>query len=157
MTITYDLFDLPTAQHKAGLAGLILQIRSMEDRAKKGGPPAPDAVPDPRRGNDHIGDRHVHRENGSGAVRRYVRRPRSLRWRSSRNGQSPEPKRVEEVEETDEEGKKKRVKHFIYEVTQPRGHFLRQHLPDGEGVWLKLSRNMLWAISARQSANPDTL
>jgi len=32
VTLTYDLFDLPTAQHKAGLAGLILQIRSMTSR-----------------------------------------------------------------------------------------------------------------------------
>ncbi len=32
VTITYDLFDLPTAQHKAGLAGLLLQIESMQSR-----------------------------------------------------------------------------------------------------------------------------
>ncbi len=32
VTITYDLFDLPTAQHKAGLAGLLLQIQSMQSR-----------------------------------------------------------------------------------------------------------------------------
>ena len=30
VVLKYDLFDLPTAQHKAGLAGLILQIRYME-------------------------------------------------------------------------------------------------------------------------------
>ena len=35
VTIPYDLFDLPTAQHKAGLAGLILQIRSMEDARRR--------------------------------------------------------------------------------------------------------------------------
>src|SRR5262249_51718827 len=29
ITVKYDLFDLPTAQHKAGLAGLVLQIRHM--------------------------------------------------------------------------------------------------------------------------------
>jgi len=28
ITITYDLFDLPTAQHKAGLAGLLLQTKT---------------------------------------------------------------------------------------------------------------------------------
>ncbi len=32
VTLAFDLFDLPTAQHKAGLAGLLLQIRSMKDR-----------------------------------------------------------------------------------------------------------------------------
>jgi len=35
--VTYDLFELPTAQHKAGLAGLLLQIESMRNRKK----PAP--------------------------------------------------------------------------------------------------------------------
>src|SRR5437763_1549497 len=30
----YELFDLPTAQHKAGLAGLVLQIRSMQARGR---------------------------------------------------------------------------------------------------------------------------
>jgi CRISPR-associated protein Cmx8 len=35
--VSFDLFDLPTAQHKAGLAGLVLQIRYME-QAK---PPIP--------------------------------------------------------------------------------------------------------------------
>src|SRR5437763_1037349 len=32
VTVKYDLFDLPTAQHKAGLAGLLLQIGSMKNR-----------------------------------------------------------------------------------------------------------------------------
>ena len=32
VVVEYDLFDLPTAQHKAGLAGLLLQLRSMADR-----------------------------------------------------------------------------------------------------------------------------
>ncbi len=31
--IQYDLFDLPTAQHKAGLAGLALAIRSLKNRS----------------------------------------------------------------------------------------------------------------------------
>ena len=35
VTITYDLFDLPTAQHKAGLAGPSLQIESMRIGRKR--------------------------------------------------------------------------------------------------------------------------
>src|SRR5438270_8991911 len=30
VTVKYDLFDLPTAQHKAGLAGLLLQLHHMQ-------------------------------------------------------------------------------------------------------------------------------
>src|SRR4051794_32947209 len=36
ITIRYDLHELPTAQHKAGLAGLILQIESMNERKARG-------------------------------------------------------------------------------------------------------------------------
>lgn len=32
--ITFNFFDLPTPQHKAGLTGLLLQIQSMHDRRK---------------------------------------------------------------------------------------------------------------------------
>src|SRR5262249_26706496 len=41
ITVSYDLFDLPTAQHKAGLAGLVLQICSMRER----GTP-PESIPE---------------------------------------------------------------------------------------------------------------
>ena len=37
VTVKYDLFDLPTAQHKAGLAGLLLQIESMKARVDAAG------------------------------------------------------------------------------------------------------------------------
>src|SRR4030042_1303231 len=32
ITLEYNLYDLPTAQHKAGLAGLLLMIESMKIR-----------------------------------------------------------------------------------------------------------------------------
>jgi CRISPR-associated protein Cmx8 len=32
LVIDYDLFDLPTAQHKAGLAGLLRMVQSMKQR-----------------------------------------------------------------------------------------------------------------------------
>jgi hypothetical protein len=34
LTVRFDLFDLPTAQHKAGLAGMLLQIQSMGNRRR---------------------------------------------------------------------------------------------------------------------------
>ena len=39
ITIRYELYELPTAQHKAGLAGLLLQIDSMNERVAAGGLP----------------------------------------------------------------------------------------------------------------------
>src|SRR5260370_31666863 len=54
--IRYDLFDLPTAQHKAGLAGLVLAIRSLKERSEKD-PKAilPESVPEIIEGPDDTG------------------------------------------------------------------------------------------------------
>src|SRR3954465_7531595 len=42
VTLTFDLLDLPTAQHRAGLAGLILQVASMgPDGNDRGSEPIP--------------------------------------------------------------------------------------------------------------------
>lgn len=54
--IPYNLFDLPTAQHKAGLAGLIFAIRSLKERSAKD-PEAipPESVPEITEGPDDSG------------------------------------------------------------------------------------------------------
>ena len=33
VTLTFELFDLPSAQHKAGLAGLLILLESLHSRA----------------------------------------------------------------------------------------------------------------------------
>src|SRR5262245_22161070 len=54
--IRYDLFDLPTAQHKAGLAGLILAIRSLKERSEKDSEVMPpESVPKIVEGPDNAG------------------------------------------------------------------------------------------------------
>ena len=50
ITLTYDLFELPTAQHRAGLAGLLLQIDSMKNRKKL----APTWTPDEQEPNTKV-------------------------------------------------------------------------------------------------------
>ncbi len=35
ITLTFDLHDLPTVQHRAGLAGLLLQIESMGEQGNR--------------------------------------------------------------------------------------------------------------------------
>ncbi len=45
ITLHYDLHELPTAQHKAGLAGLLLQIDSMYERRDAGALPEDTSIP----------------------------------------------------------------------------------------------------------------
>jgi CRISPR-associated protein Cmx8 len=44
--VRFDLHELPTAQHKAGLAGLLVQIDSMGERRITGLLPAETQIPD---------------------------------------------------------------------------------------------------------------
>jgi CRISPR-associated protein Cmx8 len=142
ITVKYDLFDLPTAQHKAGLAGLLLQLDSMKARNLP-----EDAIPQvagqtPTTAAIHFTEKSVQAlfDDLYDATAEEV--VVKSKW------QGAKPKREEEVEETDEEGKKTTSKRYVYDQVQPSGHFLRQHLPemDRGKDWHKLWRDMLWNI-----------
>lgn len=145
VTIKYDLFDLPTSQHKAGLAGLILQVQSMEERAKKNAKTSPDLIPTitdmtPTSASIAFTEKAVHGLMDDLYAAQIVEVASKSKW----PGQTP--KREEQVEETDEQGVSKKGRRFIYDVTQPTGPFLKSRLRDEKGLWFKLWREMLWEI-----------
>jgi CRISPR-associated protein Cmx8 len=139
ITITYDLFDLPTAQHKAGLAGLLLQIEYMEHRRPK--------LPAPR----------IVKQSATSATIEFTEETllslmnclydaETVEVRVKAKWQNATPLREDYDEEKDDQGKTKRVKVFVYEQCQPKGHFLQKYFTGKKEVWLKLWRDMLWAI-----------
>jgi CRISPR-associated protein Cmx8 len=147
VTIRYDLFDLPTAQHKAGLAGLILQIRHMQEANRK----VPlETIPEiveitPTSATIRFTEKSVQGlldDLYDGCTERVQVK---TKWKDATPAEPPR-----EIEETDPAtGKVKKVTVFVYEVIQPRGSFLRQHLPDKMDRakdWHKLWRDMLWNI-----------
>src|SRR5258707_962146 len=116
VTVTYDLFQLPTAQHKAGLAGLILQIRSMHERHRPQDTiPVVDVlstsatVTFTEKSVQGLFDDFYDAQTVEVAVR--------SKWPGRH------PKGEKEVEEIDEEGKPRKAKRFLYDVIQPCGHF----------------------------------
>ena len=139
--LTFDLFDLPTAQHKAGLAGLILQIRSMQERKMR-----EKEIPEilnvtPTCATVRFTEPSMQCLFDELYDSRIAEVSVKTKWSDEK------PKREEEVEEVDAETKKtKKTKRFIYDVVQPCGHFLHRHFSDADGLWLKLWRDMLWAI-----------
>lgn len=139
VTITYDLFDLPTAQHKAGLAGLLLQIDSMRERNR----PAPTY-----RFDDNACTTKVYitfTRDTCNSLFDDAYDAELVEAKSKSKWQGAELVRMEEaVEEVD--GKRKVTKLFVYRVTQPTGHFLKGCLRNAPDVWLKLWRDMLWTI-----------
>src|SRR5262245_53617998 len=143
VTIKYDLFDVPTAQHKAGLAGLLLEIGSMKQRKK-----AEECYPDILAITPTSATIRFTKQSVQGLFDDlYDAGLERVEVRSKWQGQ--EPIEFLETQEVDPDGGPPRpVRKFVYEVVQPRGHFLRQYLPpmDPTKDWHKLWREMLWAI-----------
>jgi CRISPR-associated protein Cmx8 len=150
ITIAYDLFDLPTAQHKAGLAGLLFQIDHLNERRPM--PPTPRVIErtattatieftaETMQGlMDNVYDAQV-----------VVVRVKS-KWNNAKECKPPEEVE-EEIEEKGPDGKPRKkmvkVKYYFYEQIQPCGHALRQYLPamDPQKDWHKLWRDMIWAV-----------
>jgi CRISPR-associated protein Cmx8 len=148
--VTYDLFDLPTAQHKAGLAGLVLAIRSLKERSEKD-PEAipPESVPEIVEGPDDTGVGFCFTERSVQGLFDDLYDAATVEVPSGSKWAGVAPKREETVEETDLKTKKVRAKRrFIYDMVQPKGTVLAPWLPEmpPEKGWLKLWRDMLWQI-----------
>lgn len=149
VTVRYDLFDLPTAQHKAGLAGLLMQIRHMEKKT-----PRPAAFPVVKELTRTTATIEFTAESVQClfddvyAATREVVRVKS-KWANAKEAKPPEEVE-EEIEEKASDGsvkkKKVKVKYFFYEQVQPTGAALRQYVTNGPDLWLKLWRDMLWNI-----------
>ena len=158
--VKYDLHDLPTAQHKAGLAGLLLQAESMRER----GLPA-DSIPQVDVTGGATAEA-VFTEQSIRGLFDDLYDARIVETRSATKWSGKPPKREETVAETVSpadgaelvepgvedgaslatKGKSKPKRWFIYDVVQPQGHFLRRFTDDGKEIWHKLWHDMLWAI-----------
>jgi CRISPR-associated protein Cmx8 len=145
VVVKYDLLDLPTAQHKAGLAGLLLQVRHME-RTKGNYPEG--AIP------------VIEKMNATSATLRFTSKSvlglfdavYDAQWvevESKSKWPGKRPKRICEVQE---EGRGNKTKLYVYDAVQPCGRFLRDQYPRMEANkdWHKLWREMLWAIPRKK-------
>jgi CRISPR-associated protein Cmx8 len=147
VTIRYDLFDLPTAPHKAGLAGLILQIGHMQEPNRG---LAPNTIPEiVETTPTNVTIRFTEKSVQGLFDDVYAACLERVRVKTKWQGATPVDT-VEEDEIDEETGEVRKVKRFVYDVEQPKGSFLRQHLPDkmdrGKD-WHKLWRDMIWNIA----------
>ena len=133
ITLEYNLYDLPTAQHKAGLAGLLLIINSLESRKIQ---PAPEVEITATTARIIFSKESLQSILDDLYDSVWVETKVKQKWKKK-------PKRIEEKEVVID-GKKKIEKRFVYDVVQPKGAFLQSYYSDDDGVWLKLWRDMLW-------------
>ena len=152
LELDYSLAELPSSQHRAGLAGLVLMVRWLE-RLKK---------TDSRL----TGVCHLTRLDEHGATLRLdqagLRELFDEAYAASKEEQAREavlknkskeiipPVREEQRTITDPKtGKTKEKTVYIYPAVVPRGAFLAAYDPsanDGHGLWIKLWRDMIWGI-----------
>ncbi len=143
LTLKYSLFDLPTAQHKAGLAGLLVMIESMK---RRGLDPLPEI--------NNLGPTSVDISLTQKSLQvlfddifdaEVIEVQVKQKWKNTK------PKATIEIK-VDQEGNKKKEKRYLYDKLQPKGLFLQTFFPDADGAWVQLWRNMLWNILRAQPA-----
>lgn len=156
LNLDYQLAELPSSQHRAGLAGLVLIIRWLErqreftEKVKNG------AICKLTRLDDkgatlelnQTGLEYLFDEIYDASLEEQERN----QLLKKRTKEVIQPLREEEKEETDPKTNKTKTKKvYIYPVVVPKGSFLSDRSydksSDGKnGLWIKLWRDMVWSI-----------
>lgn len=137
LELCYALNQLPSAQHKTGLAGLVFLVNTMVERKME---PLPEITQE----DDDIWKFRFTRENFQ-ALFNELYDAEKIEVESTTKWSGREAIDTRE-RTTEKEGKQKTEKVFVYEITYPKGAALKEVLPDdkeGEKK-LKLWRDMLW-------------
>ena len=144
LLLEYELLELPTAQHKAGLAGLLLHLDSLAERGIPGAPTV-----------EHLGQfaASIRVDRNSLQVLfddLYAARLERVLVRSKYANKTPLEETTVEVRR---DGKLHQEKRFVYEEVRPSGPVLTHWLREGdEDPWFKLWQNMLWSVLRAQPA-----
>lgn len=136
VTLKYDLYSLPTAQHKAGFAGLYVLLETLKQRRVT---PLPDIV------TDGEGTATVTLTKESlGTLFNDLYDAGWVETESKSKWADSTPLREEVRETTDPvTGKEKKEKIFIYNRVVPKASFLE--VIGSQEPWLKLWRDTLWS------------
>lgn len=148
--ITYDLYDLPTAQHKAGLAGLLLQIRSMSNRNAE--LPVPivewdNEFPETRVTLEFTADtvQSLFDDLYDATLDEGPIREKPFTKGKGNDKKEVPPLRRQSYIKTDKKGNEKTVEGYVYLELAPSLATLTHYLPK-EGEWVKLWRDLIWQI-----------
>jgi len=140
VTLKYDLYSLPTAQHKAGLAGLCVLIETLKQRKIT---PLPVVDWDDEGSVTVLLTKETLATLFNDLYDAGWDEVASKQKRKDKNKVEIKPLRDEKRKEVDQKtGKEKDVTYYIYEDVVPKAAFL-ETLGAPE-VWLKLWRDSIW-------------
>ncbi|MCM1983963.1 type I-MYXAN CRISPR-associated protein Cmx8 [Lyngbya confervoides] len=155
LTLDYQLAKLPSSQHRAGLAGLVLVLQWMERQPEFKQKAEAGAICKLTRLEDKGATLDLNQaglealfDEIYAASTEEQERAQPLK---NRQKEVIPPLREEEREEIDKKGKQKIKKVYIYPVVVPKGSFLADvsYDPSSDGKnghWIKLWRDMVWSI-----------
>jgi len=155
LSLDYQLAELPSSQHRAGLAGLVLVIQWLEKNPVFQQKVEAGAVCQLTRLDDRgatinlnqAGIEALFDEIYAASIEEQER-PQPLK---NKQKEVIPPLREEEREVPDAKGKTKTKKFYVYPVVVPAGSFLAdprydQSIDGKSGLWIKLWRDMVWSI-----------
>jgi CRISPR-associated protein Cmx8 len=155
LTLDYQLAELPSSQHRSGLAGIVLVAQWLERQPEFKQKIEDGAICKLTRLEDKGATLELNQAGLAAlfdeiydASTEEQERPQPLK---NKQKEVIPPLREEEREETDAKGKQKIKKVYIYPIVVPRGSFLADpsydQSSDGKnGRWVKLWRDMVWSI-----------
>lgn len=168
LTLNYQLAELPSSQHRAGLAGLVLVIRWLERQ--------PEFREKVERGAicrlTHLDEKRAALEINQVGLEALFdeiyaatrEQSRSTKLRTKKSGEVIPPIAEEDEQVFDRKTREPKIdkktgqiqtkKIYIYPVVVPKGSFLadKQYDKTPNGEWVKLWRNALWEILKGKSA-----
>jgi CRISPR-associated protein Cmx8 len=147
LKLDYSLAELPSAQHRAGLAGLVMMVGWLQ---RQQGAKGVCALP---RLDDVGATLSIDREGLRSLLDETYAATKELQakkqpWKN-KAGELIPPVRIEEREVSDAKGKKKVEKLYYYEQVIPGAGLIRDLEPpsaDGSTPWTKLWRDFLWSV-----------
>ena len=150
LTLEYNLAELPSSQHRAGLAGLVLMVRWLKGEPDKKG------ICEISQIDELSATLQINQEglqflfDKSYAAFIEERAEQSLRTKGKGAAKKEVPPlREEKRAVTDKKGKTTEKLYYIYPEAVPRGAFLADYdvTFDGKyGNWVKLWRDFMWNI-----------
>ncbi|MEW5847830.1 MAG: type I-MYXAN CRISPR-associated protein Cmx8 [Myxococcota bacterium] len=146
-TVRWNLEDLPTSQHRAGLAGLVMMVQWLN------------------RQGTHKGACVVEKLDAHGATFRFDRAGFQSLMDHTYEASEEEQEREQPLKDkkkqiiaplrevtrrvTDAKGKEREKTFYVYPVTVPHGAVVTEWEPPSEGgkaLWLKMWRDLLWGV-----------
>lgn len=152
ITLVYKLHELPSSQHKAGLAGLVLMVRWLTERNPQKVKGILDEIECTKNTYklriDKDGMRSLFDETYSASWAEQERDKvlKNPRTKAEIPYKRKDKKIVESLDKKTGERVEKEKEVFIYDVVLPSGAFLVDMDSSESSAWVKLWRDMVWNI-----------